>query len=195
MAELYAIVGTLERARFMVQAEVPYLQLRLKEQPLAPLAAEIQSLVREYPGTRIIINDDLDFAERVGAWGVHLGQEDLTRYTPESIRGSGVRVGISTHSDEEITHAMTYQPALLGFGPIFPTGTKALKHAPQGLERLRGVVRQVALPIAAIGGIGETNLDDVAATGVALVAMIGYLDRITTPEGLAVVMSRLHRTP
>jgi len=192
MAELYAIVGSLQRARFMLQGRVPYVQLRLKGQPLTPLESEIRELVRAFPASKVVINDDLDFAVRVGAWGVHLGQEDLARYAPETVRGAPVRVGISSHSDEEIAHALSYQPALLGFGPIYPTDTKALKHAPQGLERLRQVVSRITLPIAAIGGIGEDTLEEVARTGVALVAMIGYLDRITRPHTLERLIRRLN---
>ncbi len=140
MAKLYAIVGAMERARIMLEARTPYLQLRFKEDPLAPHHQEIRDWARAYPDTRIIINDDLDSAVKVGAWGAHLGQEDLDRYTPAQVRGAPLMVGISTHSPAEIQRALDYGAAMLGFGPIFPTGSKDTGFAPQGVERLRSVV-------------------------------------------------------
>ncbi len=172
MAGLYAIVGSMERARLMLAAGVPYLQLRFKERPLAPHREEVRGWMSGHPATRVIINDDLDEAVACGAWGVHLGQEDLARYPLETIRNAPLAVGISTHSDAEIERALACLPTLLGFGPIFATGSKDVAHAPQGLARLREVVASQRLPIVAIGGIGEDNLEAVAATGVALVAMI-----------------------
>jgi thiamine-phosphate pyrophosphorylase len=195
MAQLYAIAGSMERARFMLESGAPYLQLRFKERPLVPHREEIRELRARFPETRLIINDDLDFALDVGAWGVHLGQEDLRRYDPERLRTAPLAVGISTHSDGEIERALDCGAALLGFGPIFATATKAVAHAPQGVERLRAVVRRLSLPIVAIGGITDENLDDVAATGVALVAMIAHLDGIVTAARLAALMHRLEGRP
>ncbi|MBI4082339.1 MAG: thiamine phosphate synthase [Candidatus Lambdaproteobacteria bacterium] len=195
MAELYAIVGSMERARFMLEQQVPYLQLRFKEGPLEPHRAEIAGWPRRYRRTRLIVNDDPAFAESVGAWGAHLGQEDLERHPPERLRGLRLKLGISTHSDAEIARALTYSPALLGFGPIFATSTKDVKHPPTGVARLREVVARVPLPIVAIGGIGAANLDAVVATGVALVAMISYLDAITSRAQMEALLARLRATP
>ncbi len=191
MAQLYAIVGGMERARFMLAAGVPVLQLRFKDAPLAPHGSEIARWPREFPGTRLVINDDLEFALSVGAWGAHLGQEDLARYPREALREAPLNLGISSHSDEEMEKALDYSPALLGFGPMFPTATKQTKHAPQGVDRLREVVERVELPLVAIGGINDDNLDAVTATGVAYVAMIAYLDRFTDGQQIAALISRL----
>lgn len=191
MPQLYAIASTLPRARFFLAAAAPVVQLRFKDEPLAPHAAEIRDWPERFPASRVVINDDLDFALSVDAWGVHLGQEDLQRYPRERILSSGLQVGISTHNDAEIALAKTYGAAMLGFGPIFPTATKALRHAPQGVARLAQVVRTAGLPIIAIGGITDSNLDVVAATGCAYIAMISYLDRFNTPEDLRAFMEGL----
>lgn len=190
MAELYAIVGTMERARFMLASGVPYLQLRWKDRPLLPHRAEIEEWGARYPSTRVIINDDLALAVSLGAWGLHLGQEDLLRYPVATLRDAPLKVGVSTHSDEEIKRAMACNPAMLGFGPVFPTTTKQVGHDPQGVRRLRRVVTRSALPIIAIGGINGGNLADVTATGVALVAMISYLDRFSELDALRAWMAR-----
>jgi thiamine-phosphate pyrophosphorylase len=193
MPKLYAIAPTLERARFFLEAGAPVVQLRMKEQPLAPHEAEVRGWVGRFPGSRIIINDDLDFAQRVGAWGVHLGQEDVLRYGRERIRACGLHVGISTHSDKEIAIAKAYAPAMLGFGPIFATATKVVGHAPQGVARLAQVVRTAGLPIIAIGGITGENLSAVAETGCAYIAMIAYLDRFTERQALTAFIDQVAR--
>lgn len=195
MAQLYAIVGSMERARFMLEGGVPYLQLRFKDTPLAAHADEVRTWPARYPETRLIVNDDLALAESLGVWGVHLGQEDLARHDPEAVRRTALRVGISTHSDEEIERALAFRPAMLGFGPMYATDTKPLKHAPQGAQRLQEVVARLQVPIVAIGGINDGNLDEVLATGVAMVAMIAYLDRIADHAGLAALMKRLATVP
>lgn len=191
MPQLYAIAANMTRARFFVEAGAPVVQLRFKEDPLAPHAAEVRGWAERYPQTRIIINDDLEFAQRVDAWGVHLGQEDVRRYTPEQVRACGLQVGISTHDDAEIAVAKTYRPSMLGFGPIFATATKAVGHAPQGVARLEQVVRTAGLPIIAIGGITDSSLDAVAATGCDYIAMIAYLDAFTDAEALCAFVDRI----
>jgi thiamine-phosphate pyrophosphorylase len=191
MARLYAIVGSLERARFMLGARVPYLQLRFKDRPLEPHREEISGWPARFPDTRLIINDDMDFAIRVGAWGVHLGQEDLLRYAPAQLRDARLKLGVSTHDEREIARALELGAALIGFGPIFATGTKALTHAPQGLARLREVVLTAPVPVIAIGGIHAGNAREVADTGVALIAMISGLEALTTAAELQSLMDSM----
>lgn len=193
MADLYAIVGDIERARLMLAAGVPYLQLRFKERPLAPHREEITDWRTAFPDTRLIVNDDLEQALALGAWGVHLGQEDLDRYDPETVCGASLQVGISTHDDVEVQRAMAYGAAMLGFGPIFATATKAVRHSPQGLERLREMVQRAPRPVIAIGGITGETLAAVAETGVPMVAMIAYLDRFHDVAGLQTLMEQLRR--
>ncbi len=184
MAELYAIAGSMERARFLLAGEVPYLQLRFKDHPLEPHRGEISRWSSRFPATRLIINDDLEFAESIGAWGVHLGQEDSKRYSRSVLCDTFLNLGISTHSDGEIRHALELSPAMLGFGPIFETGSKEVGHRPQGLARLREVVEAVPRPIVAIGGINDANLKGIVATGVAMVAMIAQIQALTSQEHL-----------
>ncbi len=191
MSKLYAIAGTIERARLMLEAGVPYLQLRFKGRPLAEHREEVAPWPAAFPATRLIVNDDLNLAEAVGAWGVHLGQEDLQHYTRARLVETPIQVGISTHSDEEIALAMEYSPALLGFGPIFATTTKEMHRGPQGMARLREVVATAPVPMVAIGGIALSNMEEVARSGVAMVAMIGQLEQLESAAELQALMSRL----
>jgi thiamine-phosphate diphosphorylase len=196
MPQLYAIVGSIERARFMLEGGVPYLQLRFKDRPIALHRDEIRTWPERYPRTRVILNDSVEEAIALRAWGVHLGQEDADRYPPERLRAlqhDGPVLGISTHNDAEMARAKDLGAAMAGFGPLFATDTKTLTHAPQGVARLAEAVRTAGLPLIAIGGIGEETLDAVADTAVAMIAMIAYLDRITTPAQLEALMRRIAR--
>jgi len=197
VARLYAIVGTVERARFMLEAGVPYLQLRFKEQPVAPYLDEIRAWRTRYPQTRVIVNDDLEAAVAASAWGLHLGQEDAQRYPPErlkaAVREHGLALGISTHDDVELARAKALGARMVGFGPVFDTATKKLQHKPHGVEPLARAVREFGLPVIAIGGIGEETLDAVADTGVAMIAMIAYLERLETPAQVHALERRIAR--
>ena len=193
MAQLYAIVGTMDRARLMLDAGVPYLQLRFKEMPLEVYFQEISTWTEKYPDTRLIINDDLHAAHQVGAWGVHMGQEDLTRYKTKEFRKATVNLGISTHTDEEIDLALRYNPAMLGFGPILQTKTKIVSHYPQGVYRLAEIVAKTPLPIVAIGGISEENLESVLETNVAMIAMISNLDNYQTANEVQALMTLMDK--
>ncbi|MDH4120169.1 MAG: thiamine phosphate synthase [Deltaproteobacteria bacterium] len=187
MAQMYAIVSSLDKARFFLEQQVPWLQLRLKETPLQPHLAEISRWAAKYPRTRLVINDDPDFARQAGAWGVHLGQEDLTRLGWTPGRAEGLGLGISTHTPQEIARALALSPDYIGFGPIFPTSSKQVAHPPQGVGRLAQVVQQagaMGVPVAAIGGIHWGNLPQVTATKVGMVALLSACDNITKAEDI-----------
>jgi thiamine-phosphate pyrophosphorylase len=191
MAELYAIVGTMERARFMLEAGAPYLQLRFKDVPLAPHREEIAGWRARFPGTRLIVNDDLAFAREVGAWGAHLGQEDAMRYAPAELRRVPLKLGLSTHDSAELARALGWGAALVGYGPVYATSTKAVSHGPRGMERLAELVRVSPVPVIAIGGITPDNLAPVVGTGVHLIAMIAALEPYTTPDALHGLMAAM----
>ena len=191
MAELYVIVDDIRRALFMLKAEVPYLQLRCKDTALGPYIGEISQWPFEFPRTKLIINDDLDFAVFAKAWGVHLGQQDLQCYSRDDLMRTELNLGISTHGDEEIELALQFSPAMIGFGPMFATDTKQLTHPPRGVARLTQVVASSPVPVVAIGGIDDGNMDDVVKSGVAMVAMIAYLKRLETVEEVHALTTRL----
>jgi thiamine-phosphate pyrophosphorylase len=197
MAQLYAIVGSIERARFMLDAQVPYLQLRFKQQSLTAYRDEIRRWRSLYPDTRVIVNDNLEEALATDVWGVHLGQEDADLYAPERLRelskSNGPVLGISTHDDAEFARAKDLGAAMVGFGPLFDTATKELKRKPQGVARLARAVKEFDLPVIAIGGIGEATLDAVADTGVAMIAMIAFLDGFKSLADVKALEKRILR--
>ncbi|MCB0339602.1 MAG: thiamine phosphate synthase [Bdellovibrionales bacterium] len=134
---------------------------------------------------RVLINDSLSFATQVGARGVHLGQQDLDRYNKDELVAYSGMLGISTHSPQEIERAMQYKPDYIAFGPIFNTNTKKVPFEPQGVSCLEKVVRSVGVPVVAIGGITRANSLSVAETGVAAIASIGEIQRLSSEEILS----------
>lgn len=124
-----------------------------------------------------IVNDRCDLALAVEADGVHLGQDDLPLELARSILGPDKLIGISTHREAEVVAATAGGADYVGFGPIFPTGTKT-DHEPvvgtAGLQQARALTR---LPIFAIGGMTPANVEAVMAAGADGVAVISALAR------------------
>ena len=127
--------------------------------------------------TRIIVNDRLDVALSENANGVHLGEKSLPaaeakRLVVERGECSNFVVGVSCHSLEAVRSAARDGADYLFFGPVFATPSKAAFGAPQGLERLAAVCREVSIPVLAIGGITLENASACFAAGAAGIAAI-----------------------
>ncbi|TCV91489.1 thiamine phosphate synthase [Biostraticola tofi] len=175
---LYPVVDSLAWVVRMLDAGVTTLQLRIKDRPEAVVAADIEAAIllgRTYQA-RLFINDYWQLAIKLGAYGVHLGQEDLETADLTAIRQAGLRLGLSTHDEAELNRALAYKPSYIALGHIFPTHTKKMPSTPQGLEELR---RQVAglegIPTVAIGGISQDRVGAVLATGVGSVAVVSAI--------------------
>ena len=93
-------------------------------------------------GCQLIVNDYWREAIDAGADYVHLGQEDLAAADVAAIKAAGMRLGISTHSEEELEIALAAGPDYVALGPIYETKLKAMQWAPQGL----GAHRDVEIP-------------------------------------------------
>lgn len=147
-------------------------QLRFKADSQAPadIEREVNAAVqagRKVPGAQVFINDHWQLALAAGAYGVHLGQEDLTDLEGadiEALRRAGLRLGLSTHTPAELARAHAVQPSYLAIGPIYPTTLKVMPYAPVGLERLKAwTALATPYPVVAIGGISLERLPGVLA--------------------------------
>ncbi|MFF5818185.1 thiamine phosphate synthase [Lysinibacillus capsici] len=187
--ELYFIMGTsnvppqeqpiyiLEKA---LQAGITMFQFREKgPHALTGLAYEkfarqCQKLCRHYH-VPFIINDDVDLAIRLGADGVHIGQDDLPVSVARKRIGNMI-LGVSVHCEEELQIAINQQADYVGIGPIFPTSSKSDAQPPCGTSFLQEAHSlHPELPIVAIGGINFTNAHSVFQTGVDGVAVISAI--------------------
>src|SRR6266550_1087561 len=159
--------------RELLAGGVSILQLRVKS--LAPsdffaLArrARVETQAR---CCKLIINDRADIALACDADGVHLGQDDLPLAAGRKLMGEKI-VGISTHNIEQAREAERNGADYIGFGPMFGTSTKNTGFAPRGIEMLRQIRAEVKLPIVAIGGINEQNVQQVWQAGAGSAAII-----------------------
>ncbi|MFA0812557.1 thiamine phosphate synthase [Microbulbifer epialgicus] len=176
---LYPVVDTLEWLQRLAEQGVRTLQLRIKN-PGENLREQIERAVaigRAY-NLRLFINDFWQLAIQCGAYGVHLGQEDLQAADLAAIQSAGLRLGISTHGFYELLLAYRYRPSYLAIGAIYATNTKDMSDQLQGVQKL---ARMAALlpdyPLVAIGGINVQRAGEVIATGVGSIAVVSAITK------------------
>ncbi|UZD60536.1 bifunctional hydroxymethylpyrimidine kinase/phosphomethylpyrimidine kinase [Shewanella algae] len=184
---IYPVVADVELLEALLKAGCRTIQLRLKQEVLPGSSAE-QAIIRaialgrQYQA-RVFINDHWQQAIAHGAFGVHLGQEDLSQASLEAIQGAGLALGLSSHGYFEALLALRHRPSYLALGHIFATKTKVMPSLPQGLARLGAYSETFGslLPTVAIGGIDEHNLDAIKHTGVANVAVVRAITEAAEP--------------
>ena len=181
----YPVVDSLDWIRRLTGLGVGTVQLRAKE--LAPEAAsalvrEALAVTRDTP-TRLVVNDYWEAAIAAGAEHLHLGQEDLAEADVPAIRRAGLTLGISTHDEAELETALRHAPDYVALGPIYPTTLKAMRFAPQGLERIGAWKRRIgATPLVAIGGITLERGPAVFAAGADAIAVVSDVTQSRDPE-------------
>lgn len=191
---LYAVLPDADWVGRMAHAGVPTVQLRYKSDDAVAIAQEVRKAVAAVAGTPalLFINDHWREAIAAGAYGVHLGQEDLDALTPEelqTLRSSGLRLGVSTHGYAEMVRADAVGPSYIAMGAVFPTTLKKMATAPQGLGRLAAYAKLMkSYPQVAIGGIGQEQFAQVLATGVGSIAVVRALVNADQPEKAAATL-------
>ena len=188
---LYAVLPDADWVGRMARAGVPTVQLRFKSDDATAIHYEAQAAVRAVQGTRalLFINDHWREAIDAGAYGVHVGQEDLdalNAHDLQTLRNSGMRLGVSTHGYAEMVRADAVGPSYIAMGAVFPTTLKRMATAPQGVGRL-GVYASLLrhYPQVAIGGIGAEQFAQVLGTGVGSIAVVRALVNALNPEEAA----------
>ena len=191
---LYAVLPDATWVGRMARAGVPTVQLRFKHEDPAAIAREVRAAVAAVQGTQalLFINDHWRDAMAAGAYGVHLGQEDLDALAPEELaqlRASGLRLGVSTHGYAEMLRADAVAPSYIALGAVFPTTLKKMATVPQGVARLGGYVQLMqGYPLVAIGGIGAAQFPEILATGVGSIAVVRALVQAPHPEQAAAAL-------
>ncbi|RHW76341.1 thiamine phosphate synthase [Colwellia sp. RSH04] len=187
---LYPVIDSIAWLKRLLPLGLEIIQLRVKnlaDEELEQVIAEAVELAKDY-NTRLFINDYWQLAIKYGAYGVHIGQEDLTEADLQHIHQSGIRLGISTHGCYEFLLAQQLQPSYLAIGAIFPTTTKDMTGQIQGIDNLAQVLnlrpKQVEqqIPVVAIGGINLSRATQVLATGVESIAVVTAITQAKNPE-------------
>ncbi len=184
---LYPVVDGCEWLERLLKDGVKTIQLRIKDKQDPDLYAQIEKAValgKQFKA-RVFIDDYYELAIKAGAYGVHLGMEDLRTADLEKIRKAGLHLGVSTHGLFEVLKALQLKPSYIALGHIFPTQSKKMPSKPQGTDELAYTMRLLKplhLSTVAIGGIKLNNLDRVLATGVGSVALITGITKASDPD-------------
>lgn len=170
-------VGHVAAAEIAVRRGVRMLQLREKNLPdreLLRIAREVRAVTRGTQ-TRFLVDDRPDIAVLCGADGVHVGQSDLPVAEVRRIVGEGMIVGLSTHSVAQATAAQSAKGVdYIGFGPVYPTPTKAVPDPVVGTALLKEVLGFSRLPVVAIGGLFPENIGPVIGAGARNPCLVRY---------------------
>ncbi|MBC8461396.1 MAG: thiamine phosphate synthase [Deltaproteobacteria bacterium] len=149
------------------------IQLREKDMPKREklgLGLAIRKVTTQ-EGVLFIVNDDIDLAQILDADGVHLGQDDIPiKYARPLLKDK--IIGISTHSLDQAREAIDSGADYIGIGPVFKTGTKIKADPIVGIDLILTVKASSPIPVIAIGGIGEKNIDLLVRRGIKRVAII-----------------------
>ena len=152
------------------------IQLREKElddEAFLNEAIEISALCKKY-GVPFFINDNVEIAIKCHADGIHVGQEDMEAAQVRQRVGNDMMIGVSAHSVEEALEAVRNGADCLGVGAMFSTSTKTdVSVLPK--EILCDICAAVDIPVVAIGGIGKSNISQLAGTGVDGVALVSAI--------------------
>ncbi|MBM3162337.1 MAG: thiamine phosphate synthase [Chlorobi bacterium] len=176
-----------EIARQALEGGALMIQLRNKTasgEQLYRWAEEIQALCRLHQAL-FIVNDRVDIAIASGADGVHLGQQDLPAPAARKLLGPDKLLGVSVSSSDEAAAAERNGADYVGFGHIFPTGSKQKHTAPIGPEAIAAVRTATDLPVVAIGGITPQNAFLTLESGASGIAVIAAISRSGSPRKAA----------
>ncbi len=174
---IYPVLSSLAALKAAAAAGIHTLQLRLKDvsdPALADTLAQAIAFGRQHQ-LQLFINDHWQLALQLGAYGVHLGQEDLAGADLQALAHAGIRLGVSTHGYLEFWQALTLRPSYIALGHLFATPTKVMPSVPQGLwlvGRQAALCRAVGLCSVAIGGVTAAHLPALRALGLDGVAMV-----------------------
>lgn len=180
--------GYVDGARLALEGGCRWVQLRMKEATEAEFmaaAAEIGRLCKEH-GATFVLDDHVEWVEKTGADGVHLGKNDMPIDEARKILGSDKIIGGTANTFEDVERLYRQGADYIGCGPFRFTTTKKNLSPVLGLEGYQHIIDQmkshgINLPIVAIGGILESDIKSILATGVSGIAVSGGILNAENP--------------
>ena len=174
---LYPIVEKAELLETLLEQGITTVQLRIKNPNYPDLESIIQRCIEagKTHGAQVFINDHWELAMKHGAYGIHIGQDDLERVDLQAVRDAGLRLGVSTHSFTEAARAMSCHPSYIALGTVYETDSKHMDYPALGVDAFTAIRKLVPTPVVAIGGIHLDNaqaLLDAKADGIAVISEI-----------------------
>jgi len=182
---LYAITADVEQSveslasqvRAAIHGGAVVVQYRRKSVSAALAREELRALRKVCSDTDalLIVNDDAELAEAVGADGVHLGRNDGDWEALASQSGRSLLLGVSCYDDiSRAKRAASLGADYVAFGSFFASGTKP-EARPCTLDTLRAARAALDIPIVAIGGITPENGAELVLAGANFLAVISGL--------------------
>ena len=160
-------------ARAFDGGPVAAFQLRLKgldEHAIARLAEPLQRICAERD-VAFIVNDSIALAKRLGADGVHLGQQDGDPREARDRLGPSAQIGVTCHDSRHLAMEAGEAGAdYVAFGAFYPTSTKEIRHRPDP-SILSWWATLFELPCVAIGGITPVNAKPLVDAGADFLAV------------------------
>lgn len=181
----YPIFDHSDWLRRMLPLGVKLVQLRIKDQPDAVVREQIavsRDLCRAH-GAVLVVNDHWQVAIDAGCDWIHLGQEDLDDADLKAIRRAGLKLGVSTHDDDELERVLAMTPDYVALGPVYPTILKKMKWEQQGLPRVTEWKARVGeVPLVGIGGMSVERAPGVLQAGADIVSVVTDITLNADPE-------------
>ena len=155
------------------KSNLKYLILRekdLDDDELLLMAKRVKNILSNC-GIKLIINTNINVANKVNSYGVHLSYKDFLSNKHKNFKGI---VGVSVHSLEEAIDVERKGADYIIYGHIYETSCKKGLR-PRGVEELKKICITINIPVYAIGGINKKNYGDVLKCGVSGVAVMSSL--------------------
>jgi thiamine-phosphate pyrophosphorylase len=181
----YPVIDSLEWLKRLTKLGVGTVQLRAKDLndgEALQLVSDALDIVKGTP-TQLVVNDYWRAAIVAGAEYLHLGQEDLADADLHEIRKSRLKLGISTHDDDELETALAAAPDYVALGPILFTTLKAMRFKPQGIPKIAQWKKRIgSMPLVAIGGIKLEHAGEIFAAGADSIAVVSDITQNADPD-------------
>ncbi len=184
---LYLCVGQRDdMASFLsavLRGGVDVVQLREKDLPddVRVAQAKVMMPICHDFGVPFIMNDSPELAARVGADGVHVGQDDESVAHCRAILGPEAIIGLSTHADAEFDAGLAEAVNYLSAGPVVETPTKEGRPG-TGIQYAVDAQARSTLPVFVTGGVTDANVGDLVARGLRHFVVVRYLTLASDPE-------------
>lgn len=166
----------LKKVEEACRSGVTLVQLREKEcstREYYELAKKVKNITDTYQ-IPLIIDDRVDICIAVDASGVHIGADELPVEVVRNMIGNDKILGVTAKTVERALEAEKNGADYLGVGAIYPTTTKVITQ-PTSIKTLKAIATTVSIPIVAIGGIKEDNMEPLEGTGIAGVAIVSEI--------------------
>ena len=184
-------IGYAEGAKMALEGGCKWIQLRMKDatdDEVRMVAEEIMPLCKEKEAV-FLLDDRVELAKELHADGVHLGKNDMPIDEARRILGEEYIIGGTANTFEDIERIASQGADYIGCGPFRFTTTKKNLAPVLGIDGYRNIIERmdnagINIPVVAIGGITEEDIDAILATGVRGIAVSGTVLNADDPVAM-----------